>query len=191
MPVPAAYTDEQLLQLLIDDDPAAFTEIYHRYYKELYLIAWNGLRDQAIAEDVIQEIFVSLWQRRSEVRIEALKPWLLQAARFQVLKAFRRGKADGQFLERLARVSAIIEESDPAVLKELQTLIPALLHSLPPDQQRIFRMHREEHLTYREIAERLGISVKTVEKKMSLALSQLRLGLKENILLLATIYCCA
>ncbi len=184
----SSYTDEQVLHFTGESDPHAFTEIYRRYAKELYLIAWNGTRDRDKAEDIVQEVFVSLWQRRRQVEIAVLKAWLLQAVRFQVLKAFRQEKADAGFIERLAHVSQVINESDPAVLKELQELIPAVIHSLPTDQQEIFRMHREGQLTYREIAEKLGISVKTVEKKMSLALKHIRLGLDESITVLAVIY---
>ena len=182
------YTDEQLLHFTSESNPHAYTEIYHRYSKDLYLIAWNGTHDRDKAEDIVQEVFVSLWQRRGQVEITVLKGWLLQATRFQVLKAFRQEKADAGFMDRLAKASQVIYENDPAAFKELQELIPAVIASLPTDQQLIFRLHREEGLTYREIAEKLGISVKTVEKKMSLTLRHLRLGLDETITVLALVY---
>lgn len=182
------YTDEQLFHFTCESDPHAFTEIYHRYSKDLYLIAWNATRNREKAEDIVQDVFVSLWQRRLKVEITVLKSWLFQATRFQVLKAFRQDKADAGFLARLVNATKVIYENDPAAFKEFQELIPAVFASLPNDQQEIFRLHREEQLTYREIAEKLGISVKTVEKKMSLALRHLRLGLDQTITVLAMGY---
>jgi RNA polymerase sigma-70 factor (ECF subfamily) len=186
----SSYTDEQLLHFTSESDSHAYTEIYYRYSKDIYLVAWNGTRDRDKAEDIVQEVFVSLWQRRKEVEITILKGWLLGATRFQVLKAFRQQKADTNFLARLANASQVIFENDPAAFKELQERIPAVMGSLPEDQQEIFRLHREEQLTYREIADKLGISIKTVEKKMSLTLRHLRLGLDETITVLAVVYLC-
>ncbi len=182
------YTDEQLFHFTSQSDTHAYTEIYHRYSKDLYLIAWNAIRDRDKAEDIVQEVFVSLWHRRAQVEINMLKGWLLQATRFQVLKAFRKEKADAVFLERLTKASQVIFVNDPVAFKELQELIPAVFASLPSDQQEIFRLHREEQLTYKEIAEKLGISIKTVEKKMSLALRHLRLGLDQAITILIIMY---
>lgn len=178
----STYSDEQLVSLLQQDDEPAFAEIYNRYWKSLYTSAFTILQVKTAAEDVVQEIFISLWKRRQAVQIESLKAYLFQAVRFQVFKAIRAEKAGRDFFNRLATVSRQVLTEDPLLLKELAGLYEQVLATLPADEQEIFRLQREGGLTYQQIAEKKGISVKTVEKKMSQALRQLRGGLDKALL---------
>lgn len=178
------FTDQELQDLLADGDHAAFAEVYNRYWNGLYYTALAVLRQEDAAQDIVQEIFIALWNRRTAVRVQSLKPYLHQAARFQVLKAIRAGRVDQSFYERVARITEQISDTDPAQFRELQEIINALVESLPDSCREVFRLSREEHLTYPEIARRLKISVKTVEKRMSLALRHFRRGLKESLPLL-------
>lgn len=179
----STHSDEQLLRLLLENDEIAFTEIYHRYWKILYSAAHNILQVKDTAQDAVQEVFISLWKRRAFVRIESLKSYLHQAVRFQVLKAIRAEKADAGFFKRLSLASKDILTDDPLVFKELDNILIEVFRSLPEDQQVIFTMSREKQMTYPEIAAERGISVKTVEKKMSLALKHIRLHLNDSLLL--------
>ena len=164
------YDDEQLVRLLTENDETAFSEIYSRYWKPLYISVQNILHDTDPSQDVVQEVFISLWQRRHTAQIENLKAYLFQAVRFQVFKYIRADKAQASFYERLAVVSKEIQEQDPLLYKEMQALIVTMIATLPDDQREIFLLHRTEGLTYSQIAEKKNISIKTVEKKMSLAL---------------------
>lgn len=177
-------SDQELLVLLADGDHAAFAEVYDRYWNGLYHTAFGILRQGDVAQDIVQEVFIDLWNRRQAARVQSLKPYLHQAARFQVLKAIRAGKVDQSFYERVARVTARISDADPVQFKELQEIINGLLESLPDNCREVFRLSREERLTYAEIAQRLDISVKTVEKRMSLALRHFRAGLNGSLPLL-------
>jgi RNA polymerase sigma-70 factor (family 1) len=178
------FSDQELLVLLADGDHAAFAEVYARYWNGLYHTAFGILRQEDIAQDIVQEVFIDLWNRRQAAGIKALKPYLHQAARFQVLKAIRAGKVDQSFYERVARITVRISDTDPVQFKELQEIINGLLESLPDNCREVFRLSREEHMTYAEIALRLDISVKTVEKRMSLALRHFRVGLDGSLPLL-------
>jgi len=180
----SSYSDEQLVRLLQRGDEPAFTEIYKRYWKALYSSAYNVLQVKAAAEDVIQEIFISLWKRRSSVKIESLKAYLLQAVRFQVFKAIRAEKTNADFYKRLAAISSAILIENPLLFKELDGLLQQVFDLLPADEKEIFRLHRENGLTYKQIAEKKSISVKTVEKKMSQALKRIRYGLDEGFVLI-------
>ncbi|HYH56379.1 MAG TPA: RNA polymerase sigma-70 factor, partial [Anseongella sp.] len=181
MPEYEDHTDKELLRLMSTDDEAAFTELYGRYWKTLFLTARSILHDGPLAEDIVQEVFISIWRRRGELDIGSPRAYLQQATRFRVLKAIRAGKADADFYNRLSQVSRDILSDNPVLFKELQHLLQALMNSLPEDQQTIFRMNRDEDFTYKEIAGKLGISVKTVEKKMSRSLSQIRSGLDDML----------
>ena len=180
----STYSDEQLLRLLNDGDQQAFSEIYERYWEKLFISAEKILQDRAAAQDAVQEVFISLWNRRSLVQIESLQPYLFQAVRFQVLKNIRSGRTDADFYKRLSIISKDILTQDPLLFKELQSLLPQIIQSLPEDQQVIFAMSREKKMTYKEIAAEREISVKTVEKKMSQALRHIRLHLEDLLLLL-------
>ncbi len=178
------YDDEQLVRLLTENDETAFSEIYGRYWKPLYVSVQNILHDTDPAQDIVQEVFISLWQRRDTVQVENLKSYLFQAVRFQVFKYIRADKAQAHFYDRLASVSREIEQQDPILHKEMQAIILNMISTLPEDQREIFVLHRTEGLTYSQIAERKNISIKTVEKKMSLALRHLRPHAGDAVMLL-------
>jgi RNA polymerase sigma-70 factor (ECF subfamily) len=176
------HTDDQLLKLLYQSDEGAFAEIYNRYWKPLYTSAHNILQVREAAQDAVQEVFISLWKRRQNIQVDILPSWLHQAVRFQVFKAIRAEKTDQNFFNRLALISKDILFEDPVLFKELETIYKQLIQGLPADEQEIFLMHRDGGLTYKQIAEQKNISVKTVEKKMSHALREIRYGIDDAML---------
>lgn len=184
MPAYDLYQDRELVRLMQHDDAAAFTELYNRHWKSLYYTALSILRQEEVCRDIVQEVFVSVWQRRADVDIEFPKTYLQQATRFQVFKAIHADKASREFYGRLAEVSADIILENPLLYKELEHLVKDILDSLPEDARRAFLMSREEKLTYSEIAVRMDISVKTVEKKMSQTLRVLRKRLGDAMMIL-------
>ena len=178
------HTDNQLLKLLYQSDEGAFAEIYNRYWKPLYTSAHNILQVREAAQDAVQEVFISLWKRRQNIQVDILQSWLHQAVRFQVFKAIRAEKTDQNFFNRLALISKDILFEDPVLFRELETIYKQLIQALPPDEQEIFLLHRDGGLTYKQIAEQKNISVKTVEKKMSHALKEIRLGLDDAMVIM-------
>lgn len=175
-----AYTDLELITHMKQGDVSAFTELYNRYFKLLYNTADNILRKADISKDVVQEVFVSVWQNREKQEISFPKAYLHQAVRFQVFKAIRSDKTDAAFYERLVQVSRQMVVENDLSYKEFQRTVDDLIKSLPDDCRMTFLMSREQEMTYNQIAQRLNISVKTVEKKMSQALHYLRLGLHNS-----------
>src|ERR1700722_1262435 len=117
------YQDKELVGLMQQDDSAAFTELYDRYWKSLYYTARSILQNEEACRDIVQEVFTSLWQRRGEVDIEFPKTYLQQATRFQVFKAIHAEKAGREFYQRLADVSADIIIENPLLYKELENLV--------------------------------------------------------------------
>ena len=173
--------DTELLRLLYEDDENAFAEIYNRYWKLLFYTAHNILQNQSVAQDAVQEVFIAFWQRRKEANVQSLKAYLQQATRFQVLKAIRDQKADERFYCRLADVTTDMVYENPLLFKEQEALLRQILENLPEDCRYIFKLSREEHLTYKQIAGQLNISEKTVEKKMSICLKHIRQALQQNM----------
>lgn len=183
-----ALSDHELLNRMRGDDGPAFTEIYGRYSESLFARAKAILHNSEFTADIVQEAFLSLWQRRKEARIEHLGNYLHQSVRFLVFQSIREGKARAEFFDRLSQVSQELLFTDPLLFKELQSLIPEIMRGLPEDQQRIFRMHREQQMTYQQIADELKISVKTVEKKMSLTLKSFRIQTNDFLFVMVMMY---
>lgn len=183
------YTDTELLLALPARSNAVLNEIIERYWESLFNKAYSFLRDEDLAKDCVQQVFISLWQRQERASaIERLESYLHQAVRYQALKAIRSQMAAREMEQRLARATDKIITSDLLAHKELLKLIRQLIDSLPEDQRTIFKAHREEELTYSQIAERLNISVKTVEKKMSLSLRYLRMHLSDFLVFAITFH---
>ena len=175
------FTDDQLAHLLQSGNEVAYCAVYNRYWKSLFQSAFKVLQEKEAAEDVVQEVFVSLWKRRQVQAIEVLPAYLHQAVRFQVLKAIRAGKASADFIARLGKVTETIMEEEPVLFKEMQGLFAEILARMPEDVQDVFLLNREKGMSYREIAMVKNISVKTVEKKMSFALREFRKGVQEAV----------
>ncbi len=174
MPDFSTYNDLELLRLLAKSEESALREIMRRYSDSLFARAYNFLGSVESAKDCVQEVFLSLWKNRETAVIENLHHYLHQAARFQAFQALRASKASVDLEKRLADLTLAVVQDDNLAYKELKKLLQDCLAELPEDMRNIFLLHREEALSYREIAEKLNISVKTVEKKMSGSLRYLR-----------------
>ncbi len=172
-----SLTEKELARLLKEDDKAAFTEIYKRFWKGLYQTSFNILRNDEDAQDITQNVFISLWHRRNQVEITSIKPYLHQAARFLVFKTIRDKKYDLQLAERLKEITVEIINDDPLIYKEQQQLLYQLLNSLPESCREVFVLSRFENYTYKQIAVYLNISEKAVEKRMTKTLKLIRSGL--------------
>src|SRR6188474_853020 len=96
----SAYTDEQLIHLLQSSDGAAFTELYNRYWEQLFAISYNYSKQKETAEEVVQEVFMSLWDRRNTVDINDLAAYLATASKFSILKHLLKNKRRKQLLEQ-------------------------------------------------------------------------------------------
>lgn len=168
------FSDIQLLEKIRNHDEAAFAELYNRHWQACYLTACRILNLPDLAEDIVQEVFFKIWERREAQRIESIKAYLQQATRNKVLNAIRARKTDHRFYSRLAAVSADLLEENHVLIRENEQLLVQLINMLPADCQETFRLSRLHHLTYKEIASLLQVSEKTVEKRMSKSLQYLR-----------------
>jgi len=167
------WADETLLTSLLEDDEDAFKQIYKRYASGLYAAAYNLFRDKPLCEDLIQELFADLWIKRKKLNIKSLKPYLYTSVKNRALMAMRSGRTmlNETALEKLI---ADYATDDRLNIRELNDVLNKSIDSLPDKCRQIFRLSRNEHLSNKEIAERLNISVKTVENQMTIALRRLR-----------------
>jgi RNA polymerase sigma-70 factor (ECF subfamily) len=173
-------TEEELLARLRRSDDAAFAAIFRAHYPALVRNATHLLHERAHAEEIAQEVMLELWRRREGLLITgALGTYLHQATRNRALNRLRHDRTVQRSVPFVRPPSSAPDADDRALSTELHTAIEQALRALSAAQREVFDLSRTRGLTYAEIAELLGISVKTVEARMGRALKELRERLKE------------
>lgn len=180
------YTDQTLLAMLRTDiqSEAALEEIFNRYHDRLYRIATGVLQNDALARDLVQEVFIDLWNRRNTRHIENLAGYLTQAIKFQVLKQIRNGRIRTQHLQLINKLQFVNQTEDLINFQELEEILAHSIEQLPPRCKEVFFLSRYHNLTNQEISSRLKISVKTVEGQITRALTFLRANLSKTMMLI-------
>lgn len=138
------------------------------------------------AEETVQNMFFNLWGKREQLEISSVKAYCYRAVHNECLNKIKHGKIKMSYAEDYKKIADQKQDSPAKILhaKELSAQIQEAIESLPEQCQAVFRLSRFEHLKYSEIAEQLGISVKTVENHMGKALKLLREKLKDYLPLL-------
>jgi RNA polymerase sigma-70 factor, Bacteroides expansion family 1 len=194
--VPAHYTDSD--QLLTTDlqtgDHVAFKEVYDKYHQLLYGVACKYLKDAAMAEDAVHEVFVKLWLYREQLDpAQGVKNFLFKCLKFHVLNVIRdQQRALSKQTLFTQQVSASHEEPEHAVLfNDYKRAMEQAIEKLSPRKKDIFRLRTVEGLTNEQIASKLGISINTVKLQFSQASQLLKhcLRIFSNTLILVLCYC--
>lgn len=175
-----AYSDEGLLKLLKQQELGAFEEIYLRYWRKLYSAAYKRLMSRETAEEIVQDIFTSLWVNRHTAEIDVLSSYLITAVKYKVINNLEREMSRRQYAEAQIQASHTADNSteETVLLNELNSALEKEIQKLPPKRKQIFKMSREDHLSIKEVASNLGISEKTAENQLGKALKVLKLNLK-------------
>lgn len=157
---------KDILQKLRTNDKEAIDILYNTYSNKLYNFAFSYLKTKDDALDVVQIVFVSLWQKRKELKKDSnLEAFLFTVTKNTIISLFRKKIQEKKYLEHL-RHTTIIEKNNTEEAYNYQVLsdkISELIQQLPQQRQRIFKLDKEEGLSNKQIAEKLNISVKTVE----------------------------
>jgi RNA polymerase sigma-70 factor (family 1) len=172
--------DADLLRSVKQSDAKAFEELYNRYFPSLVNTAYKRLNSRQKGEDIVQNIFVDFYRRRTHIEINvSLKAYLYQALKFRLLNECRAEVARTRYRQSLfLNDYCKIDFSDALETKELETKIHHALNRLPEKCKQVFLLSRRETLSNHEIAAGLNIAVSTVEKHISKALRTLRQDLR-------------
>lgn len=179
--------EEILISKLNIGDYPAFTYIFSAYYKDLVIFASKYTNDYDNAEEIVQDIFVKLWEEHKSVNIKrSLKSYLLKSVQNRCIDWCRHMKIKQKHCEYiLENLPLYIHDTENYILySELHEKVQDTIRLLPHQISEVFCMNRQQGLKYQEIADRLGISIRTVEVRIGKALSLLRQYLKDYILLL-------
>lgn len=173
--------EKELIILLKNGDEKAFTTLYRKYWSKVYNFSRLYLSSITEVEEVVQEVFVKVWETRFFLREDDnFKGFLFIITRNLIFNQFRKSFNESAYkLTVLSSAMAHYDIEEELSTADLREFIQKMVLELPPRQQEVFKMSRNEHLTYKEIALRLNISEKTVERHINEALK----FLKKNIML--------
>lgn len=185
---PELLDDEILLNQVREGSREAFNQLYEKYWADTYARAYSRLKDHEQSKDIVQEIFVSIWVNR-EKHIDNLPAYLNVATRNRVFKLAARQKVTSAFMDLVENIPVFSQQADSNIRwKEFYKSYETLLATLPPKRQLIFRMRYHEDQNTAVIADRMGISRKTVQNQLHKAVEQLRIVLLPCFHLMAVLF---
>lgn len=177
-------SEKDLIVSLNKGDANALTLIYKKYWEMMYLAAFNVVKNEQISEDIVQDVFVKLWDKRTELKINtSLKSYLYTSTVYKVYDYFRKNKnrVTVELPENIFEAHQNLSPETKILYDELVVHLESIIDSLPSKCKTVFLLSRNEQLTNKEIAEKLNISQRTVEGHITKALSIIRNGLGVSI----------
>lgn len=181
-----SWSDEALLTALLADDREAFAELYERHWYRVFALAYRKLKSRETAEELVQDLFATLWLKRQEQSIENLENYLTSAINYRVISHLRSSQVRAAYADycRWTQAEATQEtENDLAVADLSEAFTKALLY-LPEQSREVFRLSRLEHFSVREISLHLNLSAKAVEYHLTKSMRLLRGHLRDFVVLL-------
>jgi RNA polymerase sigma-70 factor (ECF subfamily) len=172
--------EADLIVSLREGDMMAFSVLFDRYAKRLYHFALGYLKSVEESEEIVQEVFLKIWNNREEISLlKSFEAYLFTIAKNGILNTIRKSKSEQAYLNyaKLHPGKNILldEELD---FKELEKAYKQSIDKLSPRRKEVYILSREQSLSNAEIAEKLNISVKTVENQMTSAISEIRKNLR-------------
>ncbi len=177
----------ELLARLKNGDMLAFDRVYELYSHKLFSFVFKILKNEAEVDDIVQEVFVKIWESRDKLEdYKLLNSYIFTIAYNNSIDLIRKRISNNKYLEHLKNSASI--NFAPTIISqiefnELNNQVEKLIANLPDRQKQVYLLHKEEGLTYPEIAEQLGISKNTVENHMVKALKYLRLNMDDSLLI--------
>ena len=183
--------EQYLINGLLTRNKVVFDFIFQYYYSGLCAYCERITENQQVSEDIVQELFVTLWVKCEQIQItSSLKSYLFTSVKNRSLDHLKREQRKTQKLNHLVEKTELPENLSSLWFaeSELQAVVEKSLEKLPPRCREIFELSRFERLKNQEIADKLGLSKRTVELQVSNALKQLRTDLKDYLPLFLLMY---
>jgi RNA polymerase sigma-70 factor (ECF subfamily) len=173
------YLDESTVVLsLKEGDIEAFNYIYKKYHASLYHYALNIVKIPSLAEDIVQEVFLKIWEVRNNIKPQlCFQAYLYKISRNLIFKAIRNIANDKRLIDKVVAEIREIQEEDATSILQWQHYsewLKEAIDNLPPQRKRVFKLCREQGKTYQQAAQELGISKLTVKEHMTLAVKSMK-----------------
>ncbi len=162
---------------MAEGDEHALRFFFDKYYSNLCNYVNLYIHDQTVSEDIVQEIFIYFWEKRGSIRIDAsVKSYLFRASRNKYLNHLRNEKSHQAIKTEVnSGIETFVNPEDNLIdSKQLEGIIEEVVSNLPPRCREVYQLHRNDDLSYKEIASRMNISEKTVENQMTIALKRVK-----------------
>jgi len=189
-------TDSELFEAIVLNDEHAFKQLFERHWFKIYSVAYRFVKDEETALEIAHDIFLNIWTKRHHLHINSFKNYFITAASYHGMR--KRQKIASSAILYVEDYDHVKHESYNAEHnqgefdigeKEIEDTVELLLKSLPKRCREIYHLSRKDQLSITEIAEKLGISKRTVENQLTTALKHLRSALKYYIVLIIIINC--
>lgn len=185
------HTDQQLITMMRCGDHLAYSEIYHRYKRKLYLFGFKRLGDKEEVRDLLQDIFTNLWVKREAINItETLNAYLHTSVKNKILDRIASRQISNKYVESFnAYTLSATNNTDHLIRsKVLQDLVDKEVSALPFKMREVFELSRKTNYSRKEIARELRISEETVKSRMYMALKILKDKLKFMVVFILVFY---
>lgn len=183
MPDYSHDSDSALLDAIRHDDEKAFAELFRRHWRKVHSMAYTRVKSQAVTEEIVQDLFISLWDKRATQSIRHLSSYLYQAVKFKVLNYIDSRMVEEKYWNYYKTFIPNEENAtDMAVAyNDLMEAIEQGMQQLPEKSQRVFKMNRLEGHSIEEIANLLNLSEKAIQYHLTQSVKKLRVHLKNYI----------
>jgi RNA polymerase sigma-70 factor (family 1) len=177
------YNEKDLLAQVSAGDEAAFTRLFEHYSDSVYKAAWWYLKSHALAQEIVQEVFIKVWNKKADLRqVLSFYPWLSTMTKNYIIDYLRSMSSKALTQQAWADDMPVEENSADykARTSQYERLLEQAIQRLPSQQRKIYRLARMDGLSYDEIGQHLSLSPFTVKTHMQRALSSIREFLREH-----------
>ncbi|WP_164112193.1 MULTISPECIES: RNA polymerase sigma factor [Sphingobacterium] len=171
-------SEQYLLEKLRLGNNMAFSILYERYYAQLYLHAYQKIKDREVAKDIVHDLFTYIWDKREKFQIkDSLTAYLYQSVRNRVINYVANQNVSSSYIQSFGQyLNAPANTTDHLVReREFKALVEKEIEQLPPQIRKVFELSRKEYLSHKEIAEKLNLTEHTVRGYVKIALRALKL----------------
>lgn len=172
-----------LIKALQNREKWALKHLFDTYWEKMLIYAHKILSDQQLCEDIVQEIFINLWEKAPERQIRNLEPYLFKALKYRIANAIRDSKYTLLSEDHLNQLESQYQNPTEIEYQDLELQIQKLMESLPQKCQNVFYLSRVKHYNNKEISQQLNISIRTVETHISHAIKHFRIHLNSILIL--------
>ncbi len=167
-------------------NPEIFEQTYTDYWQKLNAFSYTMTQDKDLAQNIVQDVFIDLWERKDDLNINAIEPYLFRAVKNQIFKHYQNNRFDKTIMED--KFEDYIIDNFSTIDPEVTDLLYSLLDKLPEKRKEVLLMYKFQDMSIDQIADELGISKQTVKNQISSALKQLREGLKDLVWLAPIVF---
>lgn len=179
------HYESLFLKVVLEDNHEAFKKLFFEFYPALCVFAGRYISSSDVCEDIVQDVFFNIWKKRKSLKIHSsFRNFLVTSVRNSCTDYIRKQHSHNRYVENQKELPTSPSPIDVYTTNELKEMLQKALDKLSPNIQLAFDMSRNKNMTYREIADEMDISQKTVESYISQALKTLREDLKDYLPLL-------